>query len=62
LAIKAGGTTLKDFVGGDGKPGYFSQELQVYGRAGESCVSCSKAIKKIAQGQRATFFCSNCQK
>jgi len=62
LAIKAGGTTLKDFVGGDGKPGYFSQELRVYGRAGESCVSCSKAIKKIAQGQRATFFCSNCQK
>ena len=62
LAIKAGGTTLKDFVGGDGKPGYFSQELQVYGRVGEPCVSCSKPIKKIAQGQRATFFCSTCQK
>lgn len=61
-AIKAGGTTLKDFVGGDGKPGYFSQELQVYGRTGESCLRCSKPIKKIVQGQRATFFCSNCQK
>ena len=60
-AIAAGGTTLKDFVGGDGKPGYFSQELQVYGRVAEPCMSCSKPIKKIVQGQRATFFCTSCQ-
>lgn len=61
-AIKAGGTTLKDFIGGDGKPGYFSQELQVYGRADEPCVTCSKPLTKIVQGQRATFFCTRCQR
>ena len=61
-AIAAGGTTLKDFVGGDGKPGYFSQALQVYGREGQECVSCTKMIQKVVQGQRATFFCKSCQK
>ncbi|NRB37837.1 MAG: bifunctional DNA-formamidopyrimidine glycosylase/DNA-(apurinic or apyrimidinic site) lyase [Pseudomonadales bacterium] len=61
-AIAQGGTTLKDFVGGDGKPGYFKQELQVYGRAGEPCTICSQNIKKINQGQRSTFYCSHCQK
>jgi len=61
-AIDAGGTTLKDFVGGDGKPGYFSQALQVYGREGEECVSCTKIVQKVVQGQRATFFCKSCQK
>jgi formamidopyrimidine-DNA glycosylase len=61
-AIAAGGTTLRDFVGGDGKPGYFSQELQVYGREGEPCLLCEKPLKKVVQGQRATFFCPICQK
>jgi len=61
-AIAAGGTTLRDFVGGDGKPGYFSQVLQIYGREGTACGGCSKPIKKVVQGQRATFFCSTCQK
>ena len=45
-AIDAGGTTLKDFYGSDGKPGYFSQRLKVYNRAGEHCFSCSQPIKK----------------
>lgn len=61
-AIKDGGTTLKDFVGSDGKPGYFAQQLRVYGRAGEPCIDCGKAIKQITQGQRSTFYCSACQK
>ncbi|MCK5880481.1 MAG: bifunctional DNA-formamidopyrimidine glycosylase/DNA-(apurinic or apyrimidinic site) lyase [Sinobacterium sp.] len=61
-AIEQGGTTLKDFVGSDGKPGYFKQELHVYGRAGDPCMICHKAIKKIIQGQRSTFYCENCQK
>lgn len=61
-AIKEGGTTLKDFVGSDGKPGYFAQQLRVYGRAGEPCIDCGKAIKQITQGQRSTFYCSHCQK
>lgn len=61
-AIEQGGTTLKDFVGGDGKPGYFAQQLQVYGRGGEPCVSCGKTLKELRIGQRATVYCGHCQK
>ncbi|MEY8263911.1 MAG: bifunctional DNA-formamidopyrimidine glycosylase/DNA-(apurinic or apyrimidinic site) lyase [Bermanella sp.] len=61
-AIDEGGTTLKDFVGSDGKPGYFAQQLNVYGRTGAPCPACQQSIKKISQGQRSTFYCSNCQK
>lgn len=60
--IAAGGTTLRDFLGGDGKPGYFKQELLVYGRGGEPCVQCSAPLKLIRQGQRATVYCSHCQR
>lgn len=61
-AIASGGTTLKDFVGGDGKPGYFKQELKVYGRAGESCIQCGHVLKEIRLGQRSTVFCAACQR
>lgn len=61
-AIEQGGTTLKDFVGSDGKPGYFKQQLNVYGRESQPCVACSSTIKKIKQGQRSTFYCPKCQK
>lgn len=61
-AIKAGGTTLKDFYQFDGKPGYFRHELQVYGRAGEKCYDCDGLIKKTITGQRATYFCEHCQR
>ncbi|MFT7527265.1 MAG: formamidopyrimidine-DNA glycosylase [Arenicella sp.] len=61
-AIEQGGTTLKDFVGGDGKPGYFAQKLKVYGRSGEPCVACSKPLKEIRLGQRSTVYCTQCQK
>lgn len=60
-SIKQGGTTLKDFLDSSGKPGYFSQQLQVYGRAGEPCTQCNSAIESITLGQRSTFFCPNCQ-
>ncbi len=60
-AIAQGGTTLKDFVGGDGKPGYFKQQLLVYGRGGQPCVKCQKPLKEIKLGQRATVYCSHCQ-
>ena len=60
-AIACGGTTLKDFLGGDGKPGYFQQELAVYGRAGESCTKCLKRVEKISLGNRSTYFCRHCQ-
>jgi formamidopyrimidine-DNA glycosylase len=61
-AIKQGGTTLRDFVGGDGKPGYFAQQLKVYGREGEPCPGCGGPIKQLILGQRASYYCPNCQK
>lgn len=60
-AIKQGGTTLKDFVGGDGKPGYFAQELLVYGRGGQECVNCHSLLKELRIGQRNSVYCPKCQ-
>lgn len=61
-AISQGGTTLKDFSQTDGKPGYFAQELQVYGRAKQACHLCGEKIESIVIGQRNTFFCPSCQR
>ena len=61
-AIDVGGTTLKDFTGSDGEPGYFAQSLNVYGRKGEPCHVCKTTLKEIRQGQRSTVYCSQCQK
>jgi len=60
-AIKAGGTTLKDFIKSDGKPGYFAQELNVYGRKGEQCFHCESSIEHYKETQRATYYCPLCQ-
>jgi len=61
-AIDQGGTTIKDFQNAEGKPGYFKQQLRVYGRDGEPCVSCYNEIRKIKLGGRSTFYCLECQK
>lgn len=61
-AITQGGTTLKDFTQADGKPGYFAQELKVYGRKGEPCIICKTNLKELKQAGRATFYCPSCQK
>lgn len=61
-AIEQGGTTLRDFVGGDGKPGYFQQQLQVYGREGQPCVGCQTELKRVVLGQRASVYCPQCQR
>ena len=61
-AIEQGGTTLKDFMQADGKPGYFAQQLLVYGRAGENCDACMTEIKSVTIGQRNTFYCETCQR
>lgn len=60
-AIRAGGTTLRDFYGGDGEAGYFQQQLEAYGREGEACRRCNSPISAIVQGQRSTFYCKTCQ-
>ncbi|AYH03461.1 bifunctional DNA-formamidopyrimidine glycosylase/DNA-(apurinic or apyrimidinic site) lyase [Pectobacterium parmentieri] len=62
LSIEQGGTTLRDFLQSDGKPGYFAQELRVYGRSGEPCRTCGTPIETAKHGQRSTFFCRSCQK
>jgi formamidopyrimidine-DNA glycosylase len=61
-AIKAGGTTLRDFYGGDGEAGYFQQQLEVYGREGEMCRRCDTPITAIVQGQRSSYYCQQCQR
>ncbi|MEH6580696.1 MAG: bifunctional DNA-formamidopyrimidine glycosylase/DNA-(apurinic or apyrimidinic site) lyase [Halioglobus sp.] len=61
-AIEQGGTTLRDFVGGDGKPGYFAQQLAVYGREGLPCRGCGEPLRGRSLGQRATVFCIACQR
>jgi len=61
-AIDQGGTSLRDFVNEQGKPGYFQQSLAVYGRNNESCKQCSSTIKQIKIAQRASYFCPVCQK
>lgn len=61
-AIGRGGTTLRDFISPDGMPGYFEQELSVYGRAGEPCRVCTSPIRVSVIGQRSTFHCPRCQR
>ena len=60
-SIRQGGTTLRDFVGGDGKPGYFRQQLNVYDHAGEPCPGCGELLLESRLGQRSTVYCRNCQ-
>ena len=61
-AITQGGTTLRDFVGGDGKPGYFAQQLFVYGREGEPCKRCGEILRKSPVSQRNSVYCVVCQR
>jgi formamidopyrimidine-DNA glycosylase len=61
-AIRAGGSSLRDFVGSDGAPGYFQRRAWVYGREGQECRRCGTRIRRLVQGQRATFYCPGCQK
>lgn len=61
-AIKAGGSSLRDFFGADGNPGYFQQQYFVYGRTGEPCRVCGTPIRTLRQGQRSTFYCPRCQR
>lgn len=61
-AIEVGGTTLRDYRGGDGKPGYFRQKLKVYERAGRPCRVCQEPVRHTVQAQRATYYCVRCQR
>ena len=61
MAIEVGGTTLRDYVGADGNPGYFRQQLFVYERPGEACRVCGTPVRHAVLGQRATYWCPQCQ-
>ncbi len=61
-AIERGGTTLRDFLKPDGEPGYFEQELFVYGREGEACRNCGHPIAARRDAQRSSFYCRVCQR
>lgn len=61
-AIRAGGTTLRDYLRADGSPGYFRQRLYVYERAGKPCRRCGTPVRALTQGQRSTYYCPACQK
>ena len=61
-AIKQGGTTLRNFVDSEGNPGYFKQQLQVYGRTGKPCRHCDEALIEVRLGQRSTVYCRHCQR
>jgi formamidopyrimidine-DNA glycosylase len=62
MAIRVGGTTLRDYVGADGQPGYFRQKLYVYERANQPCRTCRTLVHHFTQGQRSTYYCPRCQK
>jgi formamidopyrimidine-DNA glycosylase len=61
-AIRQGGTTLRDFADSQGSPGYFTQELLVYGRGGQDCFQCGAPVRQKVIGQRSSFYCINCQR
>ena len=62
-AIKAGGSSLRDFASPDGELGYFSKQFDVYGREGEPCNDgCPGVVTRIVQGGRSTFYCPACQR
>ena len=61
-AIRRGGTTLRDFISPDGVPGYFEQELFVYGRDGAPCRVCGQPLRGRRLGNRATAWCRSCQR
>jgi len=61
-AIRAGGTTLRDFTRSDGKPGYFRQSLQIYDREHAPCPKCGKPITQAVIAQRASYYCTHCQR
>ncbi|MFU1926439.1 bifunctional DNA-formamidopyrimidine glycosylase/DNA-(apurinic or apyrimidinic site) lyase [Bordetella hinzii] len=62
-ALASGGSTLRDYVGATGEPGaYFTIHAAVYERAGQPCRVCGTPVRRIVQGQRATYFCPHCQK
>ncbi len=60
-AIEAGGSTIADFLGASGHPGYFQLQFKVYGRKDQPCHECGRPLIKTSQAGRATYHCPLCQ-
>ncbi|MBM3580227.1 MAG: bifunctional DNA-formamidopyrimidine glycosylase/DNA-(apurinic or apyrimidinic site) lyase, partial [Alphaproteobacteria bacterium] len=60
-AIRLGGSSISDYVDSRGESGKFQNSFKVYGRGGEKCLQCSRAIQRVVQAGRASFYCSQCQ-
>ncbi|WP_341705572.1 bifunctional DNA-formamidopyrimidine glycosylase/DNA-(apurinic or apyrimidinic site) lyase [Ferrovibrio sp.] len=61
-AVKAGGSSLRDYVQSDGELGYFQTRFRVYDREGQACVTCRRPVRRIVQSGRSTFYCGTCQR
>lgn len=61
-ALAAGGSTLRNFSNAEGMGGHFQEHARVYGRAGQPCTACGTVIRRMVQGQRASYFCMQCQR
>ena len=60
-AIKAGGSSLRDYVNSKGEAGYFQNNFSVYDRAAKPCLTCGTPVRSLVLGQRSTFYCPRCQ-
>mgnify|MGYP001391937940 CR=1 FL=1 len=56
------GTTLRDYVDGDGRPGAFGERLRAYGREGRPCLHCGEPVRRVKIAGRSSFHCPRCQK
>ena len=56
------GTSMRDYVDGDGREGNYQELLRVYNREGQPCRYCGTAIARIKVGGRSSYFCTACQK
>ena len=61
-SISAGGTSINNYVDGQGSRGYFQLQTQVYGKTGQPCASCDASLRRIIVAQRSTHFCPRCQR
>jgi len=61
-AIRAGGSSVSDYVNAEGEPGFFQFEHRVYGREGEACRKCKSVIKRVVIAGRSAHYCPKCQK
>jgi formamidopyrimidine-DNA glycosylase len=61
-AIDQRGSTIRDFIGGEGRKGSYQDEFRVYGRTGRPCTRCETPIVRTRLAGRSTHYCPKCQR